>query len=219
MPDRVIMVSGASPGAGKTTLAADLARHHAQRGVGVRLWSEGELLQFPPFARFDRELGDNNPAAIDSFLAGIRALFADDSAGEHVWITDALLPGFFWLFGRYPPERVEVFSDDLARFLAPWRPLIIHLDGDVAAVFDRAVAERGVPWGERMVAAVRRWDLPHYPDTPILDQADVVRFFGWLNHQTLSLLARQSWETLIIDVTDKTVRDLNEVLLRSLESR
>lgn len=195
----LIMVSGASPGAGKSTLAAVLARRFSARGIASHALSEGELLTLPLFARFDREVGNNDARAIATFAEGVRALAADAAASDSTWITDALLPGFFWLLGRYPFGRVEACSDDIARILHPLRPLVVYLDGDIAHLFGRATAERGAAWGERMVAAIQRWELPYYPDTPPRDLDDVIRFFGWLKRQTLALLARWPEGALILD--------------------
>ena len=81
MHPRLIVVSGPGPGAGKSTLAAALARRFACHGARCRLLSEDDLLRRDGFARFDRELGANDPHAIDALLAAARA-FALEGAGS-----------------------------------------------------------------------------------------------------------------------------------------
>ena len=143
---RLIMVSGSSPGAGKTTASEALARQLTRRASPCRRLSEGELLRMEEFAQFDQAVGCNDPDAIDALLAAARTLASDAGGSEATWITDALLPGFFWLCGRYPPERVAAFSTDLAHVLVPLQPLIIYLDADVATAIARATLARGAHW-------------------------------------------------------------------------
>ena len=213
---QVIMVSGASPGAGKSTLSAMLAHDLTQHGIPTNWLSEDDLLELELFARFDQELGNNDLHAIDSLFKGARTLFANDDGTGRMWITDALLPGFFWLLGRYPIERVAAFGDALARLLRPLQPIIVYLAGDVAELFGRAISKRGLLWGERMIAAFQRWDLPYYPEMPLRDLDDVVRFLEWLNRHTLALLAAWPGETLILDTTHTPVPELKERLLTYL---
>lgn len=213
MRHRLIMVSGSSPGAGKSTLAAALARRFACQGAPCRLLSEDDLLRRDGFARFDRELGANDPHAIDALLAAARALALEGAGSGETRITDALLPGFFWLCGRYPPERVAAFGDDLATVLSPLRPLIVHLDADIATALGRAGAVRGAGWPERMSGAARRWNLPSYPGPAPRDLDDIVRFFAWLNDEMKRLFVRWPGPTRLLQATATPVEVLAQEIL------
>src|ERR687885_792803 len=68
MRHQLIMISGASPGAGKSTLAALLSDALTQQDIPNRRLSEHDLLERELFARFDQELGNNALHAIDSPL-------------------------------------------------------------------------------------------------------------------------------------------------------
>jgi adenylylsulfate kinase-like enzyme len=201
MGHRLIIVSGVCPGAGKSTFAAALSTELTRRGIANRLLTEDQLLQTEWFGRFDRQLGDTDPDAIETLLQGARALAAEYGAANVVVITDALLPGSMWLLGRYPLDRICQFHDALAEVLLPLHPLHVYLAGDPATLFDRAVAERGLVFRERTVAAVKRWDVPHYPNGPRQSDADVLQFYRWLDCQVGKLTVGSPVRTVFLDAT------------------
>lgn len=217
MHHRLIMVSGSSPGAGKSTASEALARQLARHGSPCRWLSEGELLRMDGFAQFDEAVGSNDPDAIEVLLAAARTVTSKAVGSEETWITDALLPGFFWLCGRYPPDRVAAFSSDVAQVLAPLRPLIVYLEVDVARAIARATQARGAQWLELLVRAVQRWRVPYCPDTPLRTFDDVLRFFWWLNQQTLELLARWPGPTRILHSPPIQLDDVEGGFLWSME--
>ena len=77
-------------------------------------------------------------------------------------------PGFFWLLGREPLERIERYGQQLAEIVLPLRPLIVYLDADVATAFDRAIAVRGDLWGTRIIEHLKTWNVPYYPMHSVL---------------------------------------------------
>jgi hypothetical protein len=204
------MFAGSASGAGKSTLAAAVARDLEAPNRRVRLLSEDDLLEMGSFARFERRLGPTDPEthrADEALIEAARALVEDElaarqraaGASSHVLLTDALLPGFFWLFGRYDPDRVRGVAERLAEVAAPVDPLLVYLRGDPAALVARAAAERGADWPSRMVGSVSRWRVPHYPEAAASTLDDVLRFWAWLDAQTVALVAEWPVETLILD--------------------
>ena len=77
---RLILVTGTSFGAGKTVLAAGLAQALDERGDSTCVREEGCLLATPAFARFDREIADSDPEAIETLLEASRWVAASGSA-------------------------------------------------------------------------------------------------------------------------------------------
>jgi hypothetical protein len=215
---QLITVSGICPGAGKSTLATALDAELTRHNVGSRLLTEDQLLQTEWFGRFDQQLGDDDPDAIETLLQGARLVVADHDVANITVITDALLPGSMWLLGRYPFNRVRQFHDKLAELLASLHPLHVYLSGDPATLFERAVAERGKAFRERTIAAVKRWQVPHYPHGPRQSESDVLRFYGWLDDQVRKLAVSFPTLTVVLDATLPTTVLLHRVW-EHLESR
>jgi hypothetical protein len=223
---RLVMVSGSGWGAGKSTLAAGLAGALTERGAHVRHLTEDDLLAMEAFAAFERQLGpadpDTNPAD-QTLLAAIRALLAEhaDAPDEpsvldqpSVLLTDAILPGFFWLLGRYSPERVRKYADELATLLQPYNPLLVYLRGDARALLDRAAADRGTDWLARVPGWVTRWRVPHYPGGPLTTLDDVTRLWQWLDTLTVQLLSDWPVESLVLDAMRPAQANVDNALGR-----
>jgi hypothetical protein len=207
------MFSGSASGAGKSRLSAALARDLESRSRPVHLLSEDDLLAMDGFARFERLLGPTDPEthrADQALLAAAGALVDETLAvsrhagvgAPHVLVTDALLPGFFWLFGRYDAARVRAVAGQLARVLAPLFPLLVYLRGDPAALVARAAVLRGADWPARMATWVSRWNVPHYPGAPLRTLDDVLGFWSWLDTVTLALLADWPVDALVLDALE-----------------
>jgi hypothetical protein len=197
----MITVSGTCPGAGKSTLSAALAGERSRLGFANRLLTEDQLLELELFGRFDWQLGDDDPLAIETLLDSARTFVADSATAKSIFTTDALLPGFMWLLGRYPFERVERFAIELSDVLWPLHPRHVYLSADPASLFARAVAARGTGFRDRMMAAVKRWHIPHYPGGALQSEADVLLFFAWLDQQLRIIDARTPLQMVFLDAT------------------
>lgn len=217
MSHRLITFSGICSGSGKSTLSSALSAELIRRGIANRLLTEDQLLETEWFGRFDRQLGHADPNAIETLLQGARALEADYSAAKVIVITDALLPGFMWLLGRYPLDRVARFRDELAEVLLPLHPLHVYLGGDPTTLFGRAVSERGTAFRERSIAAVKRWRIPHCPDGPLQSGADVMRFYAWLDGRVKGLAVGSHVRTVLLDAT-LSITDLLRLLEKHVDS-
>src|SRR6185503_18859564 len=110
--------------------------------------------------RFERSLGPTDPEIHRAdlvLLDAAVALAAEAAATPGVLVLDAILPGFFWLFGRYDAARVRATADRLAELLEPLDPLLVYLRGDPAALVARAGSARGSDWPALMATRVARW--------------------------------------------------------------
>jgi hypothetical protein len=208
------MFSGSAFGAGKTALSASVADGLVRRGVVVRYLSEDDLLETQSFGRFERLLGPTDPGThrADSALVDAATALVEQADRSCVLVTDALLPGFFWLFGRYEQARVQAVADELARVLAPLDPLLVYLHGDPATLVERAAVDRGSDWPALMASRVARWNVPHYPGGDARDLAGVLRLWSWLDAETRALLAGWAVPTLVLDAL-RPLDDLRDDVL------
>jgi hypothetical protein len=214
----LLMLSGSAWGAGKSTLADALFRSLRGQARPARLLTEDHLLATESFARFERLLGPTNPETHRADLALLDAArtLVDDALSAtggpdapSVVIVDALLPGLFWLFGRYDTPHVASFARTLARTLSPLRPLLLYLHADPAVLLRRAATERGEDWLARLPAIVSRWNVPHYPGPPVRTLEDVAHFWSWLDAETVAFLPSSPFDFLILDALQPptTLRD------------
>lgn len=210
--NRAILIAG-SPGAGKSTLSAFLARQLTLHQIPARLFHEHDFAQIETMARFRKEwyFGDLNTAA--SWLEATPLFFGPCTDSGEVWVLDALYPGFFPLLGLYTPSEVAAFADDLAVLLKPVDPLIVHLAGSPRALMQRAVAQRGAPWREEYLRYTQNWHLRGYPGGMISDMDDLLRLFEWREHHSLQLLARWPGDTLVVNAERTPLDEIKHVVL------
>lgn len=207
MAHRLVAITGISPGAGKSTISARLGER-----AGARLLSEDDLLGAGWFGPFDRALGDGGDA-IAPLLDGTRRLAEAAASASGLLVVDAIVPGFFWLFGRYERSRITAAAQALADILVPTAPLLVYLTGDADTLFARAVAERGEGWSDRIVRSVGRWRLPHYSGAPVTDEESLAELYTWLHEETQQLLAEWPVPTIMLDAA----RPIDEVVARVAE--
>jgi hypothetical protein len=210
---RLVMFTGSTSGAGKSTLSDFLYGQLGRHGIPARWTYEEDFVRMDLLAEYNRQWDAGDPGMADSLLAAARALFLEGSWSEDVWVVDTLFPGFFWLLGRVPLGRIERYGRDLAEILTPLQPLVVYLDPDVRTAFDRAVAARGTAWGEAIDRAIMSRTVPHYPDAPLRDHEDVLRFEIWVNDHARRLLAEWPGEVLTLDTARLSLPETQETLL------
>ena len=209
---RLVMITGSSLGAGKTTLSALLYQQLTAHGVNA-IWLqeenlEAQLAQFMP----DRQINTVQP---DAFLAACRALLDQYCTSDAVIITDSGLPGYIQFFGRFPTATLEAFNQALYQALQPHDPLLIYLASDVSTAFARATAQRGQQWLENIRNFLNSWQLPFYSSTPkpFATARDLIIYFAALDQLARSLVAQGPGPTRILNATATTPANLLAPLL------
>ncbi|MBA3945352.1 MAG: hypothetical protein H0X37_12400 [Herpetosiphonaceae bacterium] len=217
MLHHLIMFDG-SPGAGKSTLSSFLAQQLTASGITTQ-WFYEEAAP-TAFAKFWQDLRDGRPQMIDTFLGATTTFVATCSRTNATYITDSLLPGYHFFVGGFLRPHIEAFGVDLFRIIEPLHPLVIYLSCDVEAALDRAVAQRGTVWLERLISRINAfYYMPLYTHSPFpfRDKRDLIAYEDYVNQFTLDLLGSWSKNTLILDTTLMPVEQLKIKLLDHFE--
>lgn len=210
---RLIMVVPATPGAGKSTIAHGIFQQLRQRGAQVQWLYEEDVFEVDALWRFAGEMERGDSASLVSFREGVRVLIDRWLETPTIHITDSFLPGFFWLRHIYSREVVQDFARELWDWVAPLDPLVVYCRADARVAFERAVAQRGVAWGEGILERLRRWPVREYPGAPIRSTDDAFAFFSWLDRESRELLHDWPGETVVVDTTvTPTTEALDRVL-------
>src|SRR5947209_27595 len=214
----LILVTGSGPGTGKSSISDALFRQLRLAGKPVQWIYESDLFRVDALKRFNAEIQQADAAALDSLLTGVQELVAVWRDSGKTWIIDSLVPGyfgFFWLLGRYPLQEIEAMGRRLWQLLEPSHSMIVYLRADSTSAYERAIADRGNEWGERIARLMQSWPLPHYPPGPLCSRGDVLGFLDWADRESRRLLAGWPGETLVVDTTDMPLeRSLRTVLRR-----
>jgi hypothetical protein len=193
----LVLVTGASPGLGKSSLAAGLVvrlqgeNHHAD------LFREEEILSdcaFAPMMEEFRSTGevpvDALLAAADVYLTSVRAL------PTGVLVLDALLPYLPSLLAwGYTNDEIAAFFGRLARSFAGFVVIELHLTGDVRSALSRAAEREGADWIDNHLAKAARFRSPR----PISTIDDVVAYYDECAIRSRTLLAAAPWRVVFID--------------------
>jgi thymidylate kinase len=214
---RLIAVSGASPGIGKSVLCQALAGWLTQAGLSVDHFEEDHVLRRPAFARVADDFqttGRVRPRVlVDATVRYLRDAAAD---GTDVVVMDSLVPYVPSLLasGHHEQEITRIVSE-LAVRIGSIPVLIVFLDGDAVVGLRRASAREGEPWLRWYAAKLLRYGLigDHQPDLATLRE--------YLSHEratTLRVLQRQPWQLLIAEHADTTApADLFATVRASVE--
>jgi hypothetical protein len=92
----------------------------------------------------------------------------------------------------------------------------VYCRADVEVAFRRATEQRGSAWGRGIADHVRSWRIPQYPEAPLKNEQDVVRFWSWLDEETRRLMDRWPGEALTLEATNTTRDELARQLLGHL---
>ncbi|HEU5092424.1 MAG TPA: hypothetical protein VFU22_17180 [Roseiflexaceae bacterium] len=123
------------------------------------------------------------------------------------------MPGYGIFFGAHPLTAIATLTNQLASILAPFHPLLVYVDSDVGVALNRAIAQRGSAWFERMVQRMNGWNLLLYTDKPFSDQQSVVAFDQQAHQFALRLL--DHWHSLkfMLNTDDTELGQLKTQLL------
>jgi broad-specificity NMP kinase len=88
----LILVTGTGPGTGKSSTADALFRQLRLAGKPVHWIYESDFFRMDALRRFNSEAPAEDPAALDSLLAGVQELVAVVRDSGDTWIIDSLVP-------------------------------------------------------------------------------------------------------------------------------
>lgn len=195
-----------------------LAGQLAAQGVSTRCLYEDDVAHLDVFAPIRQSFRNGRPDAITALLTVSKTLVREFVHLPRVHLIDALLPGYHYLFGLYPPVRVVAFSTDLHRILRPLRPMIVYLKSDIASAFARVVEERGQEWLDQFMERINRhYRTARYVRTalPLSSIRDVVTFFEEMDQLMLGTVKEWPGKRLVIDTWGRAVDEIEMVLMDS----
>ena len=143
----LVLINGAVPGLGKSTLAQGLTERLREFGRDVELFPEQEILDRPEFAAVILEWRTTNRAAFGTLLAATSEYLGwCRHRAADVYVLDSLLPFLPSLlaWGRSDSEVAEFFRQ-LARLMYGFDVLHVQLEGDARTSLDRGSERRAKP--------------------------------------------------------------------------
>jgi hypothetical protein len=214
---RLVMFHGPC-GAGKTTLARRLWEELRGAGIASTLLPEEEIYELDALQPYSHVYERADPEDLRLLLESVRTDCDAWHASGSVWLTDTYPPAFRWLVCKYPPDRIRAYAEGLLPVLAPLNPIVVSLEADARAAWDRAVADRGQEWSDWMVEIFSKRNMPLNPRGPIHDLESLLQSFEWEQRQCRDLIARWPVQTLVIDTEHTSLDQALESLLRRVVS-
>jgi hypothetical protein len=215
MNHRLFMITGPGPGSGKSTLSAYLYRQLLLHDIPSAWFYEDDFLRMDSMSAYRARWNRSDPGAMDALLSAAQQLSHEHFATGKILITDALLPGFYWLLLKFQREEIEAYSRTLADTLQPLRPLLVYVDADPRTAFERAASRRGEAWADDFLLRVSQWPLPHYPEPEVRTREDLIALNGWLAAQALTLARKWPGEALFLNSTDLGLSETRHRLLEA----
>lgn len=151
---RWVMLTGVSPGAGKTTLSVGLTDSLRTRGHTVDLLPEEAMFDRAEFAEAGRGFKTRRWAAAEDLLAGYAGLVAKSSRDRSIvvfdWSASAMAEDLPWAKEQ---AALNGHVREVKRVVASLDPVVLFLDSPVETALDRATAQRGAKWLARWAGA------------------------------------------------------------------
>jgi thymidylate kinase len=142
---RLIAVSGASPGIGKTTLTRRLATEADLIGH-VDRFNEEEILSRREFENVAAQFQSIGTVDLDVLLIASERFVASALAYDVV-VTDSLFPFVASLVAwGHDEETIQAFLVQLRAILDQLDPVVLYLDGDPTEALQRAADRSGKAW-------------------------------------------------------------------------
>jgi hypothetical protein len=195
-----VLVTGASPGLGKSSLAEALVVTLRTAGRPARLFREGDITSERDFSAVMNELQSTGEVQLDTLLAAADAFLTSARAGSSdVLVHDALFPYLPSLLAwGYADDDIAAFFVRLATLFDGFDVIELHLVGDVRKGLAGAAEREGGDWLDRHLAKVAQYR----PRQQITTNEDVAVYYDAGAARSRTLLAAAPWRTVFID-TDR----------------
>ena len=148
---RWVMISGVGPGAGKSTLAAGLARELRGAGAPVDLIPEEDLFVRAEFAEAATGFREKRFESMSQDLLAAYARLVEKAEREGSvvifdWEAAGMVEDLPWAQDQSALDtHVQSVMDTVRAF----QPVVLFLEAPLRLAYERAVAERGDPWVTR----------------------------------------------------------------------
>lgn len=211
---RVMIFEGA-PGAGKSSLSQFVAQQFKANGYD-QLWLEEHDLNDNWFGPFYDALDTSESDAIAAALSCWRALLAQIASDQRIYLIDGV---YFHtalkclLAYKHSPEQIEAYLAELHSLLEPFRPILVHLKGDVGKIMQQVIEDRGQRWAANVAEAIA-----DYPSQAGSDRsmAAMIDFFAASQAELARIAQSYPYEYWPIDTTDRDWPRYQQLLLQRL---
>ena len=204
---QMFAVAGTSPGIGKSSLCAAVAREERVRGRSVDHFDEGAILTRPAFRAVAGEFAGGKSRVRPRTLVDGLAAYVNDvrAAGIDLVVADALIPFIPSLVAWGHDEReITAIVADVAAVLAAVDVQLVYLRGDPAKALARAVEREGPDWASWYVAKIGSW----LGAGLVQDLASAADHLRRETDLVLRVLSTTGWPTLVVDVDGRTADDV-----------
>jgi hypothetical protein len=205
----LVLVTGAGPGLGKSSLVTNLAEYLEASGVVVHTFMEMEIESDPAFAEVIEEFGARGEVTRPTLLKATGIYLNGIDRAAQVIILDSLfayLPSLL-AWGDTDAEITQFFGQ-MAGVFANYEVVEIHLTGDVDAGLHRAAKREGGDWLAQHTAKVS-----HYSGAPnISTPKDVADYLTVLALRSASILQQAPWTVAFVSVDEGANRTTDQAL-------
>jgi hypothetical protein len=211
----LILINGAAPGLGKSSLAKELVARMELIGWDVELFEEQDILEHADFAAVIQAWRSGGNVDSSTLLAATKAYLSSCWVqGADVHVQDSLLPFLpsllAWGWSDYD---IASFFSELGVSMRDFQVLQVQLEGDAREGLQRASDREGAEWLDWFSEKVRGYaDGGARAD----DLEDVIAYLESAKSRSHGLLTQAPWQVCFADLDQGSDAVVSEVM-RQLE--
>ncbi len=189
------------------------------RDVSTRCMLENALAHLDVLAPIREGFHRENSDKIKVLLAVAKALAEECMRSSKVYLIDAFLPGYHFLFGLCSITSISAYNASSYAHLSALHPMVIYLKSDVPSAFRRAVDERGQEWFDEFLERINwhfRKGRYECASLPMSSMKDVFVYFEEMDQLLQRMVGEWPGSRLVIDTTGQTIDTIKMMLMNSL---